>query len=681
MSARQIRRLKRRDAERRSRPGRSGTATLAAGAATLGATALFVPAADAATFTVTSTADNGSDGTLRKEIQDANVSPGDDVITFASGLSGTITLSSTDNGTGSDIEVSYGGLQIQGPGADQLAVDGGGNDRIFTFYNFSEQDTPASISGLTLTGGDPSIDGIFGGALYTGAGPGYAPELTIADSVLTDNHADGGGGAVSTHYGSLTVVDSTFTDNTADRYGGALYTGETDGDQGTEVVIQGSTISGNQAGLGSGGFATYAARGSVLIESSTISDNEAATNGGGLGFATYQVGGVTIENSTVSGNQAGGSGGGINLGYVSDPVVIENSTISGNSADAYGGGVRSTYNRYDRMRSVRNSTITDNSADVGGGVFTYRYDSPDYSGDDDFNLSSTIVAGNSATTEGDDLGENDGATDSFIVGFSLVGDTSDATIDELPAGSNLFGVDPLLGPLADNGGPTQTVLPAASSPAVDAGTANGLLTDQRGLSRTSDQPAVPNHDGTDGTDIGAVELQAGPAGPPGTAQCQGAIVPSKIGTEAGETITGTEASDALFGAGGDDTLSALDANDCVSGDAGNDIADGGPGRDLVDGGAGNDKLKGSAGKDKLTGGGGKDKLKGAGGKDKVSGGGGKDKINPGKGKDKVKAAGGKDKINTVDGKKDKLNCGGGKDKAKVDAKDKVKANCETVVEL
>ena len=113
---------------------------------------------------------------------------------------------------------------------------------------------------------------------------------------------------------------------------------------------------------------------------------------------------MTIEDSTVSGNQAGGSGGGINLGYVSDPVVIENSTISGNSADAYGGGVRSTYNRYDRMRSVRNSTITDNSADVGGGVFTSRYDSPDYSGDDDFNLSSTIVAGNSATTEGDDLG-------------------------------------------------------------------------------------------------------------------------------------------------------------------------------------------------------------------------------------------------------------------------------------
>ena len=162
MSARQIRRLKRRDAERRSRPGTRGRATLAAGAATLGATALFVPAADAATFTVTSMADDGSDGTLRKEIQDANAAPGDDVITFASGLSGTITLSSADNFTGSDIEVSYGGLQIQGPGADQLTVDGGGGGRIFTLYNFSEQDTPASISGLTLTGGDASVDGTSG---------------------------------------------------------------------------------------------------------------------------------------------------------------------------------------------------------------------------------------------------------------------------------------------------------------------------------------------------------------------------------------------------------------------------------------------------------------------------------------------------------------------------------------
>ena len=121
------------------------------------------------------------------------------MITFASGLSGTITLSSADNGTGSDIEVSYGGARDPGPGR-RPAHRGRRRQRpIFTLYNFSEQDTPASISGLTLTGGDPSIDGIFGGALYTGAGPGYAPELTIADSVLTDNHADGGGGAVSTH--------------------------------------------------------------------------------------------------------------------------------------------------------------------------------------------------------------------------------------------------------------------------------------------------------------------------------------------------------------------------------------------------------------------------------------------------------------------------------------------------
>ena len=63
---------------------------------------------------------------------------------------------------------------------------------------------------------------------------------------------------------------------------------------------------------------------------------------------------------------------------------------------------------------------------------------------------------------------------------------------------NLTGVDPRLGPLADNGGPTQTMLPAAGSPVINAGTSNALATDQRGAPRTSGG----------GTDIGAVELQS-----------------------------------------------------------------------------------------------------------------------------------------------------------------------------
>src|SRR5262249_6460168 len=72
--------------------------------------------------------------------------------------------------------------------------------------------------------------------------------------------------------------------------------------------------------------------------------------------------------------------------------------------------------------------------------------------------------------------------------------------------------DPLLRPLANNGGLTQTMMPATGSPAIDAGLAAGLTTDQRGLCRPFDEPTVLNFD--DGSDIGAVEGGAQPCRPP-----------------------------------------------------------------------------------------------------------------------------------------------------------------------
>jgi hypothetical protein len=104
------------------------------------------------------------------------------------------------------------------------------------------------------------------------------------------------------------------------------------------------------------------------------------------------------------------------------------------------------------------------------------------------------------------------ATDQFSVEFSLVeAGFAGVTVTETSPGSNKTGVDPQLDPLAANGGPTDTHLPAATSPVVDAGTANGLSLDQRGLERTVDQPSVTDVD--DGTDIGSVE-RAAPVIPP-----------------------------------------------------------------------------------------------------------------------------------------------------------------------
>jgi hypothetical protein len=137
-------------------------------------------------------------------------------------------------------------------------------------------------------------------------------------------------------------------------------------------------------------------------------------------------------------------------------------------------------------------------------------------------VGSTIVSDNTAGANPSDIDQGEGplsadpsaATPGF--GFDLAFDLietvgGDAQVTELPAGSNIFGVDPQLGPLDDNGGPTFTHLPATTSPVIDKGNApSGLVTDQRGEARTSDtDPANAN----DGTDIGSVELPSG-TGPP-----------------------------------------------------------------------------------------------------------------------------------------------------------------------
>jgi hypothetical protein len=162
MSERGIRRAARRRSEREAGRRHRRGARLAAGAgAALGATVVFAPAAQADTFTVTNL-DNDGNGSLREAVEDANQQDGDDVIAFQAGLTGTIALSGAD----SDIEIYYDGLDIQGPGAGQITVDGGGHDRIFFLYKFQDPDEQVRVAGLTLT-------------------DGYAPELGARCTAIT----------------------------------------------------------------------------------------------------------------------------------------------------------------------------------------------------------------------------------------------------------------------------------------------------------------------------------------------------------------------------------------------------------------------------------------------------------------------------------------------------------------
>lgn len=92
------------------------------------------------------------------------------------------------------------------------------------------------------------------------------------------------------------------------------------------------------------------------------------------------------------------------------------------------------------------------------------------------------------------------------LGFTLIENTSGTAVGGTSLG-NVIGQDPMLGPLTFNGGPTQTHLLLAGSPAIDKGNASGAIYDQRGLLRTFDYSTIPNADLGDGTDIGSAEVQ------------------------------------------------------------------------------------------------------------------------------------------------------------------------------
>lgn len=232
------------------------------------------------------------------------------------------------------------------------------------------------------------------------------------------------------------------------------------------ATITSSSITGSYGGIGAGGV--YA--GSTLtIERSTISGNSARHAGGA--YAYY--GAMSVTDSTISGNIANASGaGGLRAEY---GLTIVNSTISGNIATSLGGGID-----FGSEASIRNSTIVFNQAADGGGIHGLNGST--------LSMTSSIVGFNSAGAGTSDIGNVtsvDGSHNLIMVTTATV--PPDTLTDGLG-----------LGPLANNGGPTQThaLLPGTS--AIDAGdNPDALATDQRGAARTAGAA----------TDIGAYELQ------------------------------------------------------------------------------------------------------------------------------------------------------------------------------
>ncbi len=281
--------------------------------------------------------------------------------------------------------------------------------------------------------------------------------VTVEISGLTITNGRGG---IFNDGGTLTLSGMIVTENLGPLEGGGIHNNH------GEVTIVDSSITANRAGHGGG---IYNLSGTVNILSSTISGNRASgvsalhTGGGGIG---NDLGIVTIENSTVADNLACCQAAALNGGGIDNnegTVTVSHSTIADNNAQADGGGIMTSYPN--SFLHIGNSIVALNGASQG-----------------------TNIKGAPVSN-----------------GYNLFG-SSDYIYTWAP--TDLLDVDPQLGPLADNGGPTQTFALLSGSPAIDTGT-NQMAPewDQRG-------PGFPRI--VNGTiDRGAFEVQttSAPTGP------------------------------------------------------------------------------------------------------------------------------------------------------------------------
>ncbi|MGB7052642.1 MAG: choice-of-anchor Q domain-containing protein, partial [Acidimicrobiales bacterium] len=273
---------------------------------------------------------------------------------------------------------------------------------------------------LTVIGPGASSMVVSGGGTTAAIDIGLAGALSISGLTIEDGSADLGGAIQND--GSLTMTDSTVSGSRAEQ-GGGLYNAGT-------LTLTDSTVSGNSAPSHGG------SDNADLAHGGTLPDTSSGFGGGLLNFGTADV-----DDSTLSGNTATYAGGGIlNEGS----LTVSASTLSGNavtSTTGQGGGV---FDGADLL--ITSSTVADNRASEGGGLID---------GGGSATAAATIIAD---STSGDCSGS---ITDD---GYNLA---DDETCGFTAANNSQSGVDPELGPLQNNGGPTETQAPGPDSPALD----------------------------------------------------------------------------------------------------------------------------------------------------------------------------------------------------------------------
>ena len=309
----------------------------------------------------------------------------------------------------------------------------------------------------------------WGGALLTWDGA----VVVIEGSQLIGNTAIDGGAVYNTTNSNLTLKDVTLTGNQASSEGGGIFNYET-------LRIERSTIDNNSSALAGGGL--FNLGGSVEILSSRLTGNQ-TTDGDGfggnianqelfIGVSNYRYGVVSLTDSTVAGGNAPFAGGGI---HTSSALTITRSSLISNTTSGRGGGMYLALGLPGAGTAlIQDSTIAGNqAADHGGGL--YKESGP-------LAISFSTIAGNSAQQGGGNVYMDIGQThatqlrgtilaegDCVQNAVSSQGDNLDSGAScGLDASKDLINTDPLLGPLAENGGPTQTRLLLPGSPAGDA---------------------------------------------------------------------------------------------------------------------------------------------------------------------------------------------------------------------
>jgi streptogramin lyase len=433
-----------------------------------------------ATITPTTFADGGlGSGSLRDAVLQFNADTGtdDDIIQL---LPGTYTLTIPNGGGRHETAGLTGDLNltqtshrwiIQGTGPSTVIDASQLQDRVFQIVN---PGTQVFFQNLVIQGGLAQENGADGAQAGT---------------------TDALGGGVFDNGGAVTL-DNVVLQNNLARGGNALYNGDAPGfssrggglySTGGSLTISNSTMDANAASGGTGAYDDYDA---CISDCSFPGGTGGASQGGGL-----YVGGstLTLINSTIAANTLhGGTGGGSRYG------------IGGAGGAAQGSGL---WLATGATAHVSFNTIATNQAtggSHGSGPYGYLASGPATGGglynQATLQTSDTILARNTVTGPGTntspDLAGNLGS-----LGYNLIGNSQGGTGFDL---SDLLGVDPRLGPLQDNGGPTPTMALLPDSPAIDAGDPNFVGPpdwDQRG----EGFPRISNGR----VDIGAFEVQQG----------------------------------------------------------------------------------------------------------------------------------------------------------------------------